>query len=83
MLLLKIGGVIGFFVIILIVIFTYNRLFSKTSENYFRKARNSHKKGEEYFNLGESELAEEYYEQANQYRKDGEELKNVVWGIKS
>jgi len=75
---LKIWGVVLFLFVILLVIFIYNRLFSKTSENYFRKARNAHKKGEEYFGLGESELAEEYYEQANQHRKEAEGLKNVV-----
>ncbi len=74
----KIGGVVVFLLIMLLATFVYGRFLSKTSENYFRRARNAHKKGEEYFKIGESELAEEYYEQANQYRKDAEELKNVV-----
>ncbi len=72
---LKILGIIAITLAFVIVIYSF---FRKTPEKYYRKAKSCHKKGEKYYDLGDSELAKDYYEEAEFYRQKAEELKNVL-----
>lgn len=60
--------------IILLFIILY-LIFKKSPEKYYRKASKSHKKGEEFYLLGDFELANDYYEAAERYRLKAEKLK--------
>lgn len=50
-------------------------IFKKSPEKYYRKAANAHRKGEEFYMMGDSELANDYYEEAERYRLKAEKLK--------
>jgi|TARA_B100001971_G_C18190822_1_gene538494 hypothetical protein len=65
-------------IIVIIALIAIYSLFSKNPEKYYKLASKSHKKGEKYHLLGDSELSKEYYEESEHYRKKAEELKNVV-----
>lgn len=70
---LKIVGLVIIGVVLLVAGYSFLR---KTPEKYFRKAMSCHKKGEEYYSLGDAELAKDYYEEAEFYRQKAEDIKN-------
>ena len=57
--------------ILVIVLYFY---FKKTPEKYIKKAVNAHKKGEEYYSMGDTELAEDYYKESEEFRKKAKQL---------
>ena len=71
-------GILGVIAIALISIIAAYSFFRNTPEKYYRKARICHKKGEKYYNLGDSELAKDYYEESEFYRQKAEDLKNAL-----
>ncbi|MBU4501498.1 MAG: hypothetical protein KKA79_02820 [Nanoarchaeota archaeon] len=66
--------IIGLIVIGLVLLISGYSFFRKTPEKYFGKAKNCHKKGEKYYDLGDPELAKDYYEEADYYRQKAEGL---------
>lgn len=72
---LKILGIVVLAIVLLVVGYSF---FRKTPEKYYRKAKNCHKKGEKYYNLGDAELAKDYYEEAEFYRQRAEEIQNSL-----
>lgn len=72
---LKIIGIIVISIVVLVAVYSF---FRKTPEKYYRKAKSCHKKGEKYYNLGDSELAKDYYEEAEFYRQKADEIKNAL-----
>jgi len=69
--------IIGVIVIVLAITIAIYSFFRKTPGKYYKKAKNCHKKGEKYYNLGDSELAKDYYQEAEFYRQKAEEIKNA------
>ena len=65
---------LGFVVIASVLLIAGYSFLRKTPEKFFGKAKNCHKKGEKYYNLGDPELAKDYYEEADYYRNKAEEL---------
>ncbi|MBM3199485.1 hypothetical protein FJZ53_01015 [Candidatus Woesearchaeota archaeon] len=72
---IKLLGLIAIGIAVLIAGYTF---FRKTPEKYYRKAKVCHKKGEEYYNLGDPELAKDYYDEAEYYREQAEAAKNSL-----
>lgn len=70
--------ILGFIVIAIVLLIAGYSFFRKTPEKYFGKAKNCHKKGEKYYNLGDAELAKDYYEEAEFYRQKAEDLKGTL-----
>lgn len=70
--------ILGYIVIALVLLIAGYGFFRKNPEKYYRKARICHKKGEKYYNLGDSELAKDYYDEADFYRAKAEELKEAM-----
>ena len=68
--------ILGFVVIAIVLLIAGYSFFRKTPEKYYRKSKVCHKKGEKYYDLGDSELAKDYYEEAEFYRQKAEDIQS-------
>ena len=61
---------LGYVFLVLVLAILAYRFFRKTPQNYYGKAARAHRKGEQYYGMGDYQLAEDYYEEADAYRQE-------------